>query len=103
MAVTRANVTLRLACDPRPALRMLQLEAFWARTYEGWSPRGEDSSEWIHPKSNALSALLPALIPAVIAKQHPAYQREDADAEPRSTTPEPESSAASPSLGRAPR
>lgn len=51
MAVTRANVTLRLVCDPRTALkeisavllaiRMLQLEAFWARTYEGWAPRDE--------------------------------------------------------------
>lgn len=62
-----------------------------------------ERSGWIHPKSNALSALLPALIPVVIAKQRPACPREGADAEPRSTTPEPESSSASPSSGRAPR
>lgn len=51
MAVTMANVTLKLACDARPAfkefsavllaIRMLQLETFWARTYEVWAPRDE--------------------------------------------------------------
>jgi hypothetical protein len=37
------------------------------------------------------------------AKQHPACPREGADAGPRSPTHEPESSAANPSSGRAPR
>lgn len=45
MAVTRANVTLKLACDARPALKALasfalalrrsQLERFWAQAW-GW-------------------------------------------------------------------